>query len=73
MLLPVHLLITFRVQILFHSVERDYFLKNLPWLIGSLGTIVEDITVFIQFSAFGERKEDVAISTEPEFPSNRIA
>jgi hypothetical protein len=40
-------------QIIFHSQERDYILTNLPWLIGSLGTMVEDITIFIQFRVFG--------------------
>ena len=25
------------LQILFHSINRQYFLTNLPWLIGSLG------------------------------------
>lgn len=39
--------------ILFHSIEKEYFLTNLPWLIGSLGTIVEDVTIFVQFRAFG--------------------
>jgi hypothetical protein len=47
-------------QILFHSVELQYFLTNLPWLIGSLGTMAEDVTIFVQFSMFGE-KHDSAI------------
>ena len=29
-------------------------MTNLPWLIGSLGTIVEDVTIFIQFRTFGK-------------------
>jgi hypothetical protein len=41
------------VQILFHSTEKEYFLATLPWLIGSLGTMVEDVTIFIQFRVFG--------------------
>ncbi|QIW96617.1 hypothetical protein AMS68_002135 [Peltaster fructicola] len=43
--------------ILFHSVEKDDVLTNLPWLIGSLGTMVEDAIIFAQFSAFGEKEE----------------
>ncbi|KAK3723638.1 hypothetical protein LTR37_001519 [Vermiconidia calcicola] len=50
---------TYGAGILFHSVERQYFLTNLPWLIGSLGTIAEDVIIFAQFSAFGE--VDVAV------------
>jgi hypothetical protein len=39
-------------QILSHSTEKDYFVNNLPWLIGSLGTMVEDVTIFIQFRIY---------------------
>jgi hypothetical protein len=39
-------------QILCHSTEKDYFLTNLPWLIGSLGTMVEDVVIFIQFRIY---------------------
>ncbi len=49
---------TYGAGILFHSVEKRYFLTNLPWLIGSLGTIAEDVVIFGQFSVFGERKEE---------------
>ena len=42
-------------KILFHSVEKQYFLKNLPWLIGSLGTIAEDIGIFIQFHLYATK------------------
>lgn len=48
---------TYGAGILFHSVEREYFMTNLPWLIGSLGTMAEDAVIFVQFSAFGEKKE----------------
>jgi hypothetical protein len=49
------------VQILFHSVEKEYFMTNLPWLIGSLGTMVEDATIFLQFRAFGSGEATAAI------------
>lgn len=41
--------------ILFHSLEKQYVLTNLPWLIGSLGTMAEDAIIFVQFHAFGEK------------------
>jgi hypothetical protein len=28
-----------------HSTDKDYVLNNLPWLMGSLGTMAEDIIV----------------------------
>ncbi|WPG99083.1 putative vacuolar amino acid transporter ypq3 [Acrodontium crateriforme] len=46
---------TYGAGILFHSVEKQYFMTNLPWLIGSLGTMAEDAIIFIQFSIFGEK------------------
>ncbi|KAL6159002.1 hypothetical protein ACJBU6_03095 [Exserohilum turcicum] len=44
---------TYGAGIIFHSQAKQYILTNLPWLIGSLGTMVEDVTIFIQFRVFG--------------------
>jgi hypothetical protein len=33
-------------------------MKNLPWLIGSLGTMVEDVTIFAQFSMYSVKEEE---------------
>ncbi|KAI9708062.1 MAG: hypothetical protein M1820_004266 [Bogoriella megaspora] len=52
---------TYGAGILFHSVEKDYVLNNLPWLIGSLGTMVEDVIIFIQFHTFGNNADSEAI------------
>jgi solute carrier family 66 (lysosomal lysine-arginine transporter), member 1 len=52
---------TYGAGILFHSTEREYFLKNLPWLIGSLGTMVEDVTIFVQFHIYAEASNENAI------------
>ena len=52
---------TYGAGILFHSVEKEYFLTNLPWLIGSLGTMVEDAVIFVQFSMFGEKQKEEAV------------
>ncbi|KAI6915134.1 vacuolar membrane PQ loop repeat protein [Hortaea werneckii] len=47
---------TYGAGILFHSQEREYVVTNLPWLIGSLGTMVEDVVIFGQFHVFGDGK-----------------
>ncbi|KAL2223314.1 PQ loop repeat-domain-containing protein [Thermoascus aurantiacus ATCC 26904] len=47
--------LTYGAGILFHSTERDYVLTNLPWLIGSLGTMAEDVTIFAQFRIYSRR------------------
>lgn len=48
-------------QIIFHSTEHDYIITNLPWLIGSLGTMVEDAIIFLQFRAFGTGEASSAV------------
>lgn len=51
-------------QILFHSQEKKYILTNLPWLIGSLGTMVEDVMIFVQFHMYGDGKKEEALLDE---------
>ncbi|VEU21519.1 DEKNAAC102257 [Brettanomyces naardenensis] len=41
--------ITYVVSILAVATGKKYVLINLPWLIGSLGTLFEDFTIFFQF------------------------
>ncbi|KAF3491275.1 Nulp1-pending protein [Arthroderma uncinatum] len=48
---------TYGAGILFHSTEREYFLKSLPWLIGSLGTMAEDVLIFVQFRIYAVPEE----------------
>ncbi|PWW75291.1 PQ-loop-domain-containing protein [Tuber magnatum] len=38
--------------ILCHSSDSTYIKDNLPWLLGSLGTMSQDITIFIQFRIY---------------------
>jgi len=40
---------TYGAGILCHSLDRQYIMTNLPWLIGSLGTIFEDVMIYVQF------------------------
>lgn len=48
---------TYGGGILFHSLERNYVVKNVPWLIGSLGTMAEDVVVFWQFNLYKNSTE----------------
>ncbi|KIW67724.1 hypothetical protein PV04_06956 [Phialophora macrospora] len=50
--------LTYGAGILCHSTEHQYVMKNLPWLIGSLGTMVEDVTIFAQFHIYRLQDED---------------
>jgi len=47
--------LTYGAGILCHSTEHIYVMKNLPWLIGSLGTMAEDVTIFVQFHLYRVR------------------
>lgn len=47
--------ITYGAGILFHSLDRQYVMTNLPWLIGSLGTMVEDGVIFVQFRMYANK------------------
>ena len=48
--------ITYGAGILFHSLERQYIMNNLPWLIGSIGTMFEDAIIFAQFRMYAPRQ-----------------
>ncbi|KAK4949205.1 hypothetical protein LTR28_007282 [Elasticomyces elasticus] len=49
---------TYGAGILLHSQTRPYLLTNLPWLIGSLGTMAEDAAIFVQFHLYGDGDDD---------------
>lgn len=34
---------------------------NLPWLLGSLGTMIEDVVIFVQFHIYSQ-KDDAVLS-----------
>lgn len=55
---------TYGAGILFHSLEKEYLLTNLPWLIGSLGTMVEDAVIFAQFRMYADKPDDDASAVE---------
>ncbi|TVY93702.1 putative vacuolar amino acid transporter [Lachnellula willkommii] len=52
---------TYGAGILFHSIEKDYVMLNLPWLIGSLGTIAEDAIIFVQFRLYSTKQTTEAV------------
>jgi solute carrier family 66 (lysosomal lysine-arginine transporter), member 1 len=52
---------TYGASILFHSLEKEYLWVNLPWLIGSLGTMAEDAIIFVQFRMYAPKATSSAI------------
>ncbi|KJZ79376.1 hypothetical protein HIM_01527 [Hirsutella minnesotensis 3608] len=43
---------TYGVSLVAYSQGSDYLVKALPWLLGSLGTMIEDATIFVQFRLY---------------------
>ncbi|KAJ4418584.1 hypothetical protein N0V82_005470 [Gnomoniopsis sp. IMI 355080] len=49
--------LTYGASLFAYSQNGAYLLKALPWLLGSLGTIVEDAIIFVQFQLYSPQKE----------------
>ncbi|KAK6509932.1 hypothetical protein TWF481_004653 [Arthrobotrys musiformis] len=50
--------LTYGASILSFSLEHNYLLKNAPWLLGSIGTLVQDFAIFGQFVYYGRPQAD---------------
>ncbi|CAK7274501.1 hypothetical protein SEPCBS57363_006197 [Sporothrix epigloea] len=60
---------TYGASLVAYSQDGQYLLKALPWLLGSLGTIFEDMIIFFQFRLYATKRNVVkpsAISTASE-------
>ncbi|EGS22916.1 uncharacterized protein CTHT_0013940 [Thermochaetoides thermophila DSM 1495] len=49
---------TYGASVLAYSQERDYLVRAVPWLLGSLGTMVEDCIIFVQFHIYSPHKKN---------------
>ncbi|KAL3472761.1 PQ loop repeat-domain-containing protein [Aspergillus californicus] len=54
--------LSYGAGIMFHSTGKNYIITNLPWLIGSLGTMVEDVMIFVQFRMYAVTESGVAVA-----------
>ncbi|KAK2624141.1 hypothetical protein QTJ16_006775 [Diplocarpon rosae] len=54
--------LTYGISILAHSLEKEYIWTNLPWLIGSLGTMAEDAIIFVQFRMYRPKSGGEAVA-----------
>ncbi|KAI1803906.1 PQ-loop-domain-containing protein [Daldinia bambusicola] len=46
--------LTYGLSVFTYSPEPEYIIKAIPWLLGSLGTIVEDCIIFYQFRIYSK-------------------
>ncbi|CAK7226660.1 hypothetical protein SBRCBS47491_006305 [Sporothrix bragantina] len=47
---------TYGASLVAYSQDSKYLIKALPWLLGSLGTIVEDLIIFFQFRLYAPKR-----------------
>ncbi|KAI9202711.1 PQ loop repeat-domain-containing protein [Polychytrium aggregatum] len=48
--------LTYCASILCYSIEPEYLVKNTPWLLGALGTLLLDFIIFAQFYMYRPKK-----------------
>lgn len=49
--------LTYGASLVAFKQDRAYLLNALPWLLGSLGTMVEDFVIFGQFHLYAPKRE----------------
>ncbi|RCK67594.1 putative vacuolar amino acid transporter YPQ3 [Candida viswanathii] len=57
--------LTYAGQILFFRSDAKYILLNLSWLLGSLGTILEDSFIFLQFYIYRDNDSESPLEITP--------
>jgi solute carrier family 66 (lysosomal lysine-arginine transporter), member 1 len=50
---------TYGASLVAYSQDKKYLLNALPWLLGSLGTIVEDFIIFVQFRLYAPKRNGI--------------
>lgn len=55
---------TYGASLFAYSQDGSYLVKALPWLLGSLGTIVEDSIIFVQFKLYSAKPRAKANGNE---------
>lgn len=48
--------LTYGISLVAYSQKKKYLLNALPWLLGSIGTIVEDVVIFVQFRLYSNNR-----------------
>lgn len=57
--------LTYAGQILFFRSDSQYIVLNLSWLLGSLGTILEDCIIFVQFYIYKDHHQHLEAVVSP--------
>lgn len=49
--------LTYGASVTAYDQHADYLIRALPWLLGSLGTMVEDCIIFVQFHLYSPKRK----------------
>lgn len=52
--------LTYGISLIAYSQQKKYLLNALPWLLGSLGTVIEDCIIFVQFRIYSQQSRSAA-------------
>ncbi|KAI0007403.1 PQ-loop-domain-containing protein, partial [Xylariaceae sp. FL0662B] len=52
--------LTYGLSIITYSQDADYIITAIPWLLGSLGTMVEDCIIFYQFRIYSPKQDTIS-------------
>ncbi|KAI9504472.1 PQ loop repeat-domain-containing protein [Coemansia spiralis] len=52
--------VAFTLSLLLHSLDSSYLLANVPWIVGSTGTLFFDLAIFYQFYIYHESSRQAA-------------
>ncbi|KAI1329918.1 PQ-loop-domain-containing protein [Xylariaceae sp. FL0255] len=52
--------LTYGLSVFTYSQEASYLIKAIPWMLGSLGTIVEDCIIFYQFRIYSPDRQSAS-------------
>ena len=58
--------LTYGLSVFCYSQDSSYIVKAIPWLLGSLGTIVEDCIIFYQFRIYSDKSDSAIETTEDQ-------
>jgi solute carrier family 66 (lysosomal lysine-arginine transporter), member 1 len=55
--------LTYGLSVFSYSQDAEYLITATPWLLGSLGTIVEDCIIFYQFRIYSPNRSQKPAET----------
>jgi hypothetical protein len=58
--------LTYGISLVFYSQEKKYLITTIPWLLGSLGTIIEDCIIFVQFRMYDGNTKTMTATVETD-------